>query len=117
MSDQDLITHTVNNYLKGAQDGDSALLRQAFYTSCNLHSIDGEGRLEIVALERFLVFSDKKLLPEHTSRILDIECINDMARATVEFEFDSFYFKDYLTLLKIDETWRIVSKIYTKIPK
>lgn len=102
-------------YLDGTAARDVHKLAEAFYSSCNLHSINEQGRLEIVARDRFFWFAEHEGLPPHTSRVVDVRTVHDMGFAEVRFDFPSFAFVDYLTLLRIQGRWRIVSKVYTKV--
>ena len=105
---------TVARYLAGAA-GARGVLRDAFYSSCNLHSTDAQGRLEIVALDRFIAFAEAGLLPDHESEVLALDVVGDIASAKVRFTFDSYAFVDFLALVRLPVGWRIVSKVYTTI--
>ena len=105
---------TLHAYLAGAR-GEQGLLSGAFYSSCNLQSLGEEEKLEIVPRDRFIEFAEAGLLPEHESRIEDVQIVNDMARAIVSFEFKAHAFVDYLTLLRVRGRWTIVAKVYTKV--
>lgn len=104
----------VQNYLDGAA-GAQGVLTRTFYSSCNLHSLDDEGRLELVPLERFVDFAEAGSLPAHEAYIVSLDVIHTMARAHVVFQFPTFRFEDYLTLFRINGSWRIVSKAYIKL--
>ena len=104
-------------YLNGVQSRNIASLSTAFYSVCNLYSTDSDDKLEIVALHRFFAFIESTGLPEHASKILNSELCHDMASVKVMFDFEHYQFVDYLTLLKINDQWKIVSKVYTKIIK
>lgn len=108
----------VNNYLSGTREADAEKLQAAFYSSTNLHSLDDQGRLEIVPRDRFIEFTGGGKLPTHTNEIINIEIVNDMALAKVHFDLPDREFIDYLTLLKIKTVgWKIVSKTYTTLLK
>lgn len=111
----DAIRATVMDYLDGTRTADAVRLERAFYSSTNLQSIDTEGRLEIVARDRFIAFAGAGKLPRHTNEILEIDIVNDMAMAKVSFALPDRKFVDFLTLLKLGDEWKIVSKTYTTI--
>jgi hypothetical protein len=106
---------TLHDYLEGVRDQDVARLRRAFSSSTNLHAVDAEGRLELVVLDRFLHFAEHQGLPEHTSEILHLDVVHDMAWARVRFTFATHRFEDALTLLRLHTGWKIVSKVYTTV--
>lgn len=110
------VERSVRQYFAGAR-GEPGCIERAFYSSCNLQSVDSQGRLELVPVERFRRFAEAGNLPPHRSDVLDIEVVGNIARATVEFEFESHRFVDFLTLVQLDDDWRIVSKVYTRLDK
>lgn len=105
------------DYLEGTTDPNVERLTKAFYSSTNLHSTDGEGRLEIVPRDRFIQFAGAGRLPDHTNELLALEVIEDMAWAKVRFDLPDRQFVDVLTLLRLSDGWKIVSKTYTVIMK
>ncbi|MEL6977082.1 MAG: nuclear transport factor 2 family protein [Pseudomonadota bacterium] len=107
----------VMNYLEGTREASGEKLEAAFYSSVNLHSVDGEGRLDMVARDRFIAFAGAGRLPPHSNEILGFEVIGDMAWAKVRFDLPDREFFDVLTLLRLNTGWTIVSKTYTTILK
>ena len=107
----------VMSYLNGTRESSKDKLESAFYSSVNLHSVDNDGRLEMVARDRFIAFASAGKLPEHTNEVLSLDIIGDLAWATVKFDLPDREFFDVLTLLKLKTGWVIVSKTYTTISK
>lgn len=107
----------IMNYLDGTREASADKLEAAFYSSVNLHSVDGEGRLEIVARDRFVAFAEAGHLPPHTNEITALEVIGDMAWAKVSFDLPDRVFHDVLTLLRLGVGWKNVSKTYTTVLK
>ncbi len=112
-SEEQAAQAAVMNYLNGTREASSNMLEAAFYSSVNLHSVDGDGRLEMVARDRFIAFAGAGNLPPHTNEILSLEVIGNMAWAKVRFDLPDREFYDVLTLLKLNVGWKIVSKTYT----
>ncbi len=56
-------------------------------------------------------------IPKHKSHILEVDVTNNMAFAKIQLDMPDRDFYDYLTLLKIDSNWKIVSKTYTMMMK
>ena len=98
-------------------EASAEMLEDGFYSSVNLHSVDGEGRLEMVARDRFIAFAGAGNLPPHTNEILSLELLGNMAWAKVKFDLPDREFYDVLTLLKLNVGWKIVSKTYAVIMK
>jgi hypothetical protein len=107
----------VMNYLEGTTDPSQERLTEAFYSSTNLHSTTDDGLLEIVPRDRFIRFAGNGKLPQHTNEILSLELVGDMAWSSVKFDLPDREFFDILTLLRLSEGWKIVSKTYTVIMK
>ena len=115
--EEDLARAAVMDYLEGTTDPSAERLTSAFYSSTNLHSVDDEGRMEIVPRDRFIAFTGAGNLPEHTNELLTLEVIENMAWAKVKFDLPDREFVDILTLLRLSVGWKIVSKTYTVIMK
>jgi len=115
--EEQLARATVMDYLEGTTDPSAERLTSAFYSSTNLHSVDSEGRLEIVPRDRFIAFAGAGNLPPHTNELLSLEITEDMAWAKVRFDLPDREFVDILTLLRLSAGWKIVSKTYTTIMK
>ena len=50
-------------------------------------------------------------------KILSVDISGDVASAKLQSDFPTFQFLDYVNLVKIDGTWRIVNKVYYRKPK
>lgn len=113
-ADRTAVHEVIESYFLGAR-GQKGVLARAFYSSCNLHSLTDDGKLEIVPRDRFIEFAEAGHLPEHQSEILSVDIVHDMASVKVVFRFPQHAFVDFLTLLRVRGAWTIVSKVYTKI--
>ncbi|MCG5054352.1 MAG: nuclear transport factor 2 family protein [Myxococcales bacterium] len=111
--DHQEVEQVLRLYFAGAR-GEPGALARAFYSSCNLQSLDADQKLELVPLERFIEHAEAGLIPPHEATMEDLEVVNDMARAKVMFRFAAHAFTDHLTLLRVRGRWRIVAKVYTK---
>ena len=118
-SEQDAVIATVNNYLTGISNAEVAqeLLQDAFYSSTNLHSLDENGELKFQPRDSLIQTVLSHNVPPHTGTILNVEVTNDMAFAKVHLNLPDRDFYDYLTLLKLNVGWKIVSKTYTTVMK
>lgn len=118
-SEQEAVIAAVNNYLMGISDAKNAQerIQAAFYSSTNLHSLDEDGNLKFQPRDSLIEMVKAGNVPEHKGSILNVEVTNDMAFAKVHLDLSDRDFYDYLTLLKLNIGWKIVSKTYTTVMK
>lgn len=118
-NEQAAVTEAVNHYLTGISDPSKAneSISTAFYSSTNLHCLNPEGGLQFQPRDSLIQMVEAGLVPPHSGEILQVEVTNDMAFAKVHLELEDRHFYDYLTLLKLNIGWRIVSKTYTTVMK
>lgn len=114
-SETDTIKATIVNYLEGIQTGDSGRLEKAFYSSVNLSSLDEDGNLVLTPRDALVAYATGPDIPENTSEILEIDIVNDMAMAKIQINMPTYKYFDFLTLLKLNVGWKIVSKTYTMV--
>ncbi len=109
----------VNHYLTGINDIQKAKhhIEQAFYSSTNLHTLDEHNNLSFQPRDSLVNMVETGQVPNHTSQILDIDIIDNMAMAKVEIDLGDRHFYDFLTLLKLNVGWKIVSKTYITVMK
>ncbi|QEC45479.1 nuclear transport factor 2 family protein [Pseudobacter ginsenosidimutans] len=98
---------------------DAAQMEKAFHQSGTVKHIDnktGEYKDETVAafLTRVRAITTK---PERKSEIVSLNIEGTAAQAKIRIEQKDLTFTDYMNLLKIDGTWRIVSKIFQRTDK
>ena len=112
------VIDTVNYYIAGVESKKDAKenIERAFYSSTNLHSVGADGTLEFLPRDALVQYVTGDM-PETKGEILNVEVINDMALVKVRLILKEFDFFDYLTLLKLDSGWKIVSKTFTIVDK
>lgn len=98
---------------------DASQMEKAFHPSGTVKHIDnktGEYKDETVAafLTRVRAITTK---PERRSEIVSLNIDGTAAQAKIRIEQKELIFTDYMNLLKIDGTWRIVSKIFHRTDK
>lgn len=54
---------------------------------------------------------------ERITRIVSINITGNAANAVLEIEYPTFFFIDYMNLLKIDGEWKVVNKIFHRKSK
>jgi putative lumazine-binding protein len=116
-TDRQQIDAVLQTYFDGVYENDRAKIAQAFHECCHLYSVR-EGKL--VDLSRQAWFEVLAKLPsaktEGQPRHDWIVTVDQSGPATafakVNCQLPPRYFTDYLTLAKLAEGWRIVSKTY-----
>lgn len=116
-TDYELVAKTVNYYLEGGNNNDYETLKKAFHETATMKYITQDGYKEVNALEFFSGMDASKPKPNRKTRIADITISGHAANARLEIEYDTFSFVDFMNLLKIDGEWKIVNKIFYRMPK
>ncbi|MFO1091506.1 MAG: nuclear transport factor 2 family protein [Hyphomicrobiales bacterium] len=114
-SAQAAVTRVVNDYLDGMIYGDEAMLRRAFHPDCpQIGHLDG--RFEYENLDQFIAWIRGETVLEpgtpYYSEIVTIDLAGDMAMVKVVDDAFGSRFTDYLTLVRHEGRWLIVSKTY-----
>ncbi len=111
-NDVQLIEKTINYYLDGMTTHNAKSFEKAFHPSASMKWIDKkyEEVNAIEALSAYVIAND----PVKTkTSIMAINIAGDAANVQLELEYDTFSYIDFMQLLKIDGTWKIVSKTYS----
>ncbi|MBO6792448.1 MAG: nuclear transport factor 2 family protein [Balneolaceae bacterium] len=115
-SDYQAIETAVSYYLDGGTNNDFETLKKAFHPDARMISM-GNDMMNVNALE----FFGSRMKPgpptDRKTRVVDINMSGNAASARLEIEYDDFMFVDYMSLLKMDGEWKIVSKVYTRVNK
>ena len=115
-TDLQQIEETLNYYLVGMTDHNSALLKKAFEPSASMKWV-AEKYEEVNAVTALSDYLDNNAATKVRTSITSINIIGDAANAQLLLEYETFSFVDFMHLLKIDGQWKIVSKTYTTVKK
>jgi hypothetical protein len=103
------VEKVVWTYLDGLHEADTRKLAQAFHEVSHLYSLP---RAEWFSLVESRPSAKSRGLPR-SDRIVSIDFSGpETAFVKVECSLPPRYFTDYLTLLKLPEGWRVVSKTF-----
>ncbi|MFL1895193.1 nuclear transport factor 2 family protein [Aquimarina sp. 2-A2] len=109
-----LVEQTISYYLDGGTNNDFELLKKAFHETATMKFVRKGEYKEVNALE----FFEKAITPgpkqNRTAKIITIDISGNAAQAKLTIEYPTFYFMDYMNLLKIDGEWKVVSKIFNR---
>ena len=107
-------------FFDGFYEGDVEKLKRIFHPSCHLFSAAG-GPLVDDDMETVYEHVKTRLSPKSRNqlrydRIISIDIsAPESVHAKVQIAFGDRFFTDYLSLLKIDGQWWIVSKTFTYV--
>jgi hypothetical protein len=111
------IEKVVWTYLDGLYEGDAGKIAKAFHEGSHLYSMH-EGGVADLPREKWLDMVKGRPSPKakglkRTDRIVSIDLSGpETAFVKLECSVHPRYFTDYLTLLTLDEGWRVVSKTF-----
>ena len=103
--------------LDGLYEGDTGKLAQAFHEVSHLYSVS-DGGVADLPREKWFEFVKGRASPKskglkRTDRIVSVDFSGpETAFVKVECSIHPRYFTDYLTLLKLNGGWKVVSKTY-----
>ncbi|TBH75819.1 nuclear transport factor 2 family protein [Aquirufa nivalisilvae] len=113
--DDDAIKSTVNAYLDGITKGDTALLGKAFHPTAILRTFNAStGKIQDFPVRNFI-----RNTPvggaKATTKLVGYSYAGVSATATVELEFQDFKYIDLLSLLKVNDEWKIVCRVFSRV--
>ena len=115
-TDYQLIEQTVNHYFNGMINHNAESFVKAFHPTATMKWNDKEFT-EVNAIKALSDYVNSNETVKTKAKILGITVANDVANAQLELEYETFYFIDFMNLVKINGEWKIVNKIYTQKTK
>lgn len=105
-------------YLDGLLHGDVATLESAFHPETRFQGSVGSAFVGMTFSDWAESRRDKVMRPveDYRHSIEDVLISGDAAAVRVDIDWPGTYFVDYLSLLRIDDEWKIVNKIWTQHP-
>jgi len=113
-SEYENIETVLNYYLEGGTNNDFETLKKAFHENAMMKAMYDE-MVEVNALEFFGSRMEPGPAQDRKTRISYINIAGNAANARLEIEYADFMFVDYMSLLKVEGEWKIVSKVFTRI--
>ncbi|MEM9526253.1 MAG: nuclear transport factor 2 family protein [Bacteroidota bacterium] len=111
-SDYAGVEKAVNYYLEGGTNNDFETLKKAFHETASMRYLTKDGYQDVNALEFFGSRMKPGPKSNRKTRVVHIDVAGHAATARLEIDYETFSFIDYMTLLKIDGEWKIVSKVF-----
>ncbi len=116
-ADEAAIRVAVDKYYRGVVTADRALIESAWEVDRgHMKHVKSRGADEIVSVVSITIAVDwwtRVKAKTSSSEILALDIVDGkMASVKFEFVYDRLYYIEYLTLLKVSGSWKIVSKAY-----
>lgn len=112
-NDKEKIEKTVQFYIDGARSGKGNDMKPAFHTDATIFGYIGDELFAGPIQKLFDWNDDNGPATELEAKITSIDIVGTIA--TVHLELDNWTghkFTDLFTLLKVDGTWKIMSKVF-----
>ena len=115
MSEQQAIEAVLHLYVDGMTFAHEGALRKAFHPKASIIG-NYEGAVEWLSVDEFIAaVAAEGAAPVSTQPAIEIGALDvtgDAATAKLRDRFAGMEFTDYLSLLKVEGRWLIVSKLY-----
>ncbi|WP_296701641.1 nuclear transport factor 2 family protein [Algoriphagus sp.] len=115
-NDRQLISETVQLYFDGMMQRDKTKLEKAFITEARLIGYRGEN-FTLTTFETWAEATSKgeaRNPTEFKNEIVSIRVQGNAAAVETELYWPGIYYYDFLTLMKIEGTWKIVNKSWSE---
>ncbi len=107
------IEKTITSYFEGRKKANIIQLQSAFTNNAKLYTVKENTEL-IISLKSYLDKVKTNGEQKVDTQILEGDITGNIASFKTKFSYSKFYYTDYLSLLKIDNKWKIISKTFTK---
>lgn len=117
------VEKVLQTYFDGLYEGDTGKLGAAFHPMSHLYSVGADGKAtDFPRADWFKMVEGRKSAQasgsERRDRIVSIDFSGPgTAFAKVECQIPPRYFTDYLTLVKADGRWQVISKTFHTVTK
>jgi hypothetical protein len=109
------VEETVGHYFKGGDTGSSAEMRKAFHPAAMMFFVDKDGAMTGVSMPQWwerIDASSKDAKPALSRKVAIVDVEGDAAIAKLVSTVPNMQIEDYMSLLKVGGSWRIVGKIF-----
>lgn len=118
VASQEIIS-VIENYFQGIYRGNTTLLRSVFHRDSLLFG-DVKGSPYQKGIDEYLTTVANRKSPAELNepfqmKILSIEVLGTVALAKVHVPMLGYNYYDYLSLLQVDQQWRIVAKLFAHV--
>jgi hypothetical protein len=111
----DAIKATVTNYFEGVTTGDQAKLNKAFHESAILRTFNAAtGKIQDIPVKTFISKTPAGGVKAST-KLISYSYAGVSGLAAVELQFDEFKYIDLLSLLQVNDEWKIVTRVFSRV--
>lgn len=115
--DKAQIEKTLETYFDGWQTGDTLKLGKVIHPTCKLKNIK-ENKVDVIDRKTYLSRFELHPKAENTGgRIINIDITGNTAAAKCQIETPKMLITDYFNLMKVNDQWYIVDKIFCRAEK
>ena len=112
-----LIEKTINHYFDGMVNHNAESIAKAFHPTAIMRWNEAGKYTEVNAVKALSDYVNGNAAVKTKTNIVAVNIVGDAANVQLELEYETFYFIDFMHLMKIDGAWKIVSKTYTTVKK
>lgn len=115
VQDYNAIVAVLNQYNEGGKQAKSELMKPAFSDRATIFGLDSDGNLSGGPIQGLFDTIDTALRPspEAKAAIVRVDIVGSAASARIDTDdISGFRFTDFFNLLKVNDRWTVVSKIY-----
>jgi putative lumazine-binding protein/histidine kinase len=113
-ADEAAVRQTAELYLQGHATGRGEFMRQAFHPDAKLFSVR-DGKVSQVTLDEFVGRLKGKPADDEAKRkrrVASVDVTGTAAVAKIDLDYPDAHIVDYMSLLKVDGSWKIVNKSF-----
>ena len=111
------IEEAIGKYIDGGRAADSSIMKPVFHENAQMSGPEGDGAFSGPIQALYDYVDSNGPAPDLEMRIVNIT-VSDERAASVVLHADHWHgknFTDHFQLLKMDGTWKILSKIYSEL--
>ena len=111
------IEEAIGNYIEGGRAADSSIMKPVFHENAQMSGPEEDGAFSGPIQALYDYVDGNGPAPDLEMRIVNIT-VSDERAASVVLHADHWHgknFTDHFQLLKMDGTWKILSKIYSEL--
>src|SRR4051794_11359026 len=109
------IAEVLHKYVDGCTQADSSIMKPAFSDQATMFSVGADGKLAGGAIQNLFdgIDRDFRPSPDAQGAIVRIEIVGTAASARIDAnDVSGLSFTDFFHLLKVDDQWIVISKIF-----
>lgn len=111
------IRTVLNYYLDGGTQGDSIMFSKAFIADGQMRYIRNDTLMNVSLKDFTTRMRNTGIKQNRKTKIESIQLNGNAASAKLTIEYPTFYFHDFMNLLKTKDGWKIVNKIFYREEK